>query len=119
MRLACWRARLRDRGLSFGAALLTRFRFRKRLFRRDAETRSPRRPLPRLWRCRRRYRSRARQITSPQFFHVWQFIEIAQSEVIEEKLRGLIEKRTPGNFGASSDFHQAAFHYCLQHTVDV
>src|SRR5919197_5534459 len=35
------RARPRDRGLSRGAALLTGFCFKKRLFRRDAETSTP------------------------------------------------------------------------------
>src|SRR6266487_3456560 len=65
------------------------------------------------------YRARDREIPLPQFFDVWQFLEIAQPKVIEEELRRFIEKRAPGDFCASSDFHQAALHQCLQYTVDI
>src|SRR5882762_11853239 len=65
------------------------------------------------------YRLRHWQITSPQFFRVWQFVEIAQTEVIEEKLCRLVKERSPRDFGASGDFHQAALHQRLQHAIDV
>jgi len=60
-----------------------------------------------------------RQITSPQFFRVWQFIEIAQTEVIEEKLCRFVKKRSPRDFGASGDFHQTALHQRLQYAINV
>src|SRR6266481_3152610 len=66
-----------------------------------------------------RIRPRDRQIAFPQFFDVWQFLEIAQPKVIEEELCRFIEKRAPGDFCASTDFHQAALHQCLQYAVDV
>src|SRR5260370_27762403 len=57
-----------------------------------------------------RFRARDWKIPRPQFFDVWQFLEIAQSKVIEEELRRFIEKRTPGDFCAGSDLDQAALH---------
>ena len=36
-----------------------------------------------------------RQVAGPQFFHVRQFVQIAQTEMIEKKLRGLVEKGRP------------------------
>src|SRR6266404_7950887 len=69
--------------------------------------------------CWLRSGRRNREIPLPQFFDVWQFLEIAQPKVIEEELRRFIEKRAPGDFCASSDFHQAALHQCLQYAVDV
>jgi len=51
-RLACWRARPRDRELLSCVPNGTGIARNKRLFRRDAETRSPRRPLPRYSRSR-------------------------------------------------------------------
>src|SRR5437870_13540008 len=65
------------------------------------------------------YRARDRQITFPQLFHIWQFVEIAKAEVIEKKLSRLIQKRSPGDFGASGNFDETALHQCLQHAIDV
>ena len=65
------------------------------------------------------YRLRHRQIASPQFFCVWQLVEIAQTEVIEEKLCRFVKERSPRDFGASGDFHQTALHQRLQHAIDV
>src|SRR6266536_4560654 len=71
--------------------------------------------------CRRfgRCPLRDRQMTRAQLFYIRQFVQSAQAEVIKKKLRGLVQKRAPGNFGASGDFNQAAFHYCLQHAIDI
>src|SRR3954452_13384393 len=109
MRLACWRARPRDRELSSGAAVLTRCRFKQRSYRRAAETNRQTRVLPRIC-CRGRHTLCFRQITSPQLFRVWQFVEITQTEMIEEKLRRFVKKRPSRDFGASSDFHEPTLH---------
>ena len=58
-------------------------------------------------------------MTRAQLFHVWQVLQIPQAEVIEKKLRRFVEKRASGDFGATGDFDQAAFHQRLQHAVDV
>ncbi len=55
----------------------------------------------------------------PQLFHVGQFVQIAQTEMIKKKLRGFVKKRAAGNFGPSGNFDEAAFHQCLQHPIDV
>src|SRR4030095_10151479 len=66
---------------------------------------------PTLWRGSRGCRplsARAHgQMMCAQLFHIWQFVQIAQTKVIEEKLRRFVEKRSAGNFGASANFHQA------------
>jgi hypothetical protein len=38
--------------------------------------------------------------------------------VIEKKLRRFVQKRTSGNFRATGDFHETAFHQGLQHSID-
>src|SRR5580704_15370982 len=57
-------------------------------------------------------------MTSAQFLNVWEFIEIAQAKVIEEKSRGLVEQRTTWDLCAPGNFYQAAFHQGLQNAVD-
>src|SRR6266571_1879278 len=84
-------------------------------FRKDSFGATPKptretRALPRIRRSRGRYRARDRQIPSPQFFHVWQFVETTQAKVIKKKLCRFIQKRTAGDFGASGDLNQAALH---------
>src|SRR6202030_389951 len=53
-----------------------------------------------------------------QLFDVWQFIEIAQTEMIEKKFCRFVKQRTPRNFGAAGNFDEAALHQCLQNAVD-
>jgi len=64
-------------------------------------------------------RARAyRQIALPQFFDIGQFIQIAQTEVIEKKLRGLVEERPSRNFRTTANFDETAFHQCLQNPIN-
>src|SRR6267143_5266069 len=50
------------------------------------------------------------QIACAQFFGVRQFVEIPQTEVLQEKLGRLVKQRAAGQFRAPADFDQAAFH---------
>ena len=61
---------------------------------------------------------RYRQMPRAQFLDVRQLVEIPQTEVIEEEFGRLVKQRTPGNFGAPGNFHEAAFHQRLQNAVD-
>src|SRR5207253_7965756 len=64
-------------------------------------------------------RARAyRQIAFPQFFDIGQFLQIAQTEVIEKKLRGLVQQRPSRNFRSTANFDEPAFHQCLQNPID-
>ena len=58
------------------------------------------------------------QISRPQFFDIWEFVEISQTEVVEKKLGGFVKKRTAWDLGAAGDFHQPAFHQRLQNPLD-
>ena len=60
-----------------------------------------------------------REITFAQLFYVGQFVERAQTEVIEEKLCRLVKKRATGNFGAATDLDEPALEQSLQNSVDV
>src|SRR5205807_7782266 len=86
-------------------------------------------PSFRCWswcRCRRVavvYRSNSRtrtyrQMARPQFLDVRDFVQIAQTKMIEKKFRGFVKQRTSGNFGATGNFNEAAFHQRLQNPVD-
>src|SRR3982751_3310180 len=57
-------------------------------------------------------------MTRAQFLNVWEFIEIAQTEMIEKKFRRLIKQWATRNFGAAGNFDQAAFHQRLQNAID-
>ncbi len=68
--------------------------------------------------CRRRRRGGRRQVALAEFLRVREFVEILQAEVIQEKLRRLVEQRPPGDLGAPGDFHQPALHQTLEHAID-
>ena len=56
-------------------------------------------------------RTRAdRQMARAQFLDVREFVEIAEAEMIEKKLRCFVKQRTTRNFGAARNFDEAAFH---------
>src|ERR1700730_5981347 len=59
-----------------------------------------------------------RQITRSQFLDIRQFVQLAQTEVVQKKLRCFVKQRPAGNFGAPGYFYQAALHQSLQHAVD-
>src|SRR5712692_1463675 len=50
------------------------------------------------------------QIAFPQFLHVRQFVQLAQTEMVQKKLRCFVKQRPAGNFGASGNFYQASLH---------
>src|ERR1700693_3868949 len=57
-------------------------------------------------------------MTRAQFLDVWQFVEVAQTEMIEKKFRRFVKQRAPRNFGAAANLNEPAFHQCLQNAVD-
>src|SRR5437870_7021735 len=58
------------------------------------------------------------QVAGAEFLDVRQFVEIAQTEMIEEKVRCLVKQRTPRNFGTPGNFDESALHQGLQNAVD-
>src|SRR2546425_8779369 len=53
-----------------------------------------------------------------EFLNVWQFVEIAQTEMVEKKFGRFVKQRTTGNLGASRNFDEAALHQRLQNAID-
>src|ERR1700730_16259991 len=51
-----------------------------------------------------------RQVACAQFFHIRQFVQVTQSEMVEEKFSRFVGQWTSGNFGASGNFDETAFH---------
>ena len=51
---------------------------------------------------------RARQITGPELLGIRELIEIAQTEMFEEELGGLVEKRPTGNLRAAGTIEGAS-----------
>src|SRR5579864_861471 len=99
-----------------------------RRFRRARETRA----LPRIcrclrWRCgicsllfgRSGFQSRrCWQMPGAQFFDIRKLVQVVQAEVVEKELGRHVKQGPSGNFGATGNFHQAAFHQCLQNAID-
>src|ERR1043166_1476618 len=60
--------------------------------------------------CHRSWARGDGQMSGAEFFDVWEFVEIAQAEMIEKELRRLVQQRAAGDFGAPGDLDQSAFH---------
>jgi len=56
------------------------------------------------------WNTRLGQMARAQLFDIRQFVQISKPKMIQEKLRGFIQERAPGDFGATRDFDQATLH---------
>ena len=129
MRLACWRARPRDRELPCSAALITWSCFEDRSFRRDAagcrsngggfatqhagRVRYPNLPSPLALQAAPPANNVS--ATLPRLAIRRDCADRSDREKIVSFRKGEVAR----DFGASGDFHQTALHQRLQHAIDV
>ena len=57
------------------------------------------------------------KVAGAQFLRVGQLIEIAQTEMLEEKLSRFVKERPAWDLSATGDFYESTLHQALQDAV--